>query len=463
MDTFVRGSHGQTTAQFGVPRGRQTRRVMLGAGAASIGGLLAIACGQAAGTTTQPSGGTSAAPVTVRFAADKPRFDAGVQAVIDAFNAKGGPVRAEADVIAGTSVVEKILAQSAAGDTPDLAHTHPRDYHAWVNAGALIDLDAYLKKDRGNVPDIVPTALDYWSRDGHRWAMPNNLSIQNIYFNKQIFEQRGLKTPDQYEKEGKWTFDTYLDLGRQLTFGTGETKTFGATWIAGNLDIQLGFLWPFGADLWDAKREKTLLDSKEALEAIQFQADLTAKYGAAPTVDEFRQYASVPSNTWGAAFSAGRAAIELQPNDSLLPHVIAATFPKGMAPMPKGRAGRVVRGLAVGAHILKGSKKPDAAWEFANYQSGKESEKIMLELHVTLPWHKSSIDNLEKTMPLLPFENGAYYAEGVRRLRVTPYVPKFSDINKLYADTYLEVRHGRKTATQMLTEIKPQIETWLKA
>lgn len=422
---------------------------------------LAAACGAAAPQTAGGSPGTSRGPATLRFAADRSRLDAGVQAVIDAFNARGGPIRVEAELVTG-SLVDKILAQAAAGDPPDLTHTHPRDYHAWVNAGALLALDSYMKKDRQDVPDIVPTVLDYWARDGQRWAMPNNLSVQNMYFNKELFGRRGVKTPDQYEREGKWTFDVYLDLARQLTTGSGEHKIFGATWMHSALDIQLGFIWPFGGDLWDKNRERTVLDSKEGLEAIQFQADLTARYGAAPTQDEWTPFATARSASWGAAFSAGRAAIELQPNDSLLQHVVPAPFPKGMAPMPRGRAGRIIRGLAVGAHITKGSRQPDAAWEVANFQAGKESEKIMLGLHVSLPWHRSTLDRLEQSMPLLPWENGAFYAEGVRRLRVTPYVNRFSDITRLYSQAYVTVRHGQKTAAQMVAEIKPQIDSLLR-
>ncbi|MDQ3700512.1 MAG: sugar ABC transporter substrate-binding protein [Chloroflexota bacterium] len=427
---------------------------------ALAGGLLA-ACGQGGGSEPAAPSTGAQAPATLRFAADKSRLDAGIQKVIDAFNARGGPIKVEAELVTG-SLVDKILSQAAGGDAPDLTHTHPRDYHPWVNGGALLALDDYMKNDRSHVPDLVPTALEYWSREGKRWAMPNNLSVQNMYFNKELFDRRGVKYPDQYEKEGKWTFETYLDIARQLTSGSGDSKIFGATWMHINLDIQLGFIWPFGGDMWDKEQKRTLLDSKEALEAIQFQADLTHKYGVAPTADEWTPFASAPAATWGAAFSAGRAAMELQPNDSLVQHVVAATFPKGMAPMPKGRAGRAIRGLAVGAHITKGSKHPDAAWEFANYQSNKDSEKIMLDLHVSLPWHKSSLATLEKSMPLAPWENGPYYAEGVRQLRVTPYVPQFAEINRLYSTGYTEVRHGRKTAAELLTEIKPQIDSLLK-
>lgn len=438
-----------------------TRHQLLVALAGGPLAALAAACGAAAPQTAGSSAGTSRGPATLRFAADRSRLDAGVQAVIDAFNARGGPIRVEAELVTG-SLVDKILAQAAAGDPPDLTHTHPRDYHAWVNAGALLALDSYMKKDRQDVPDIVPTVLDYWARDGQRWAMPNNLSVQNMYFNRELFGRRGVKTPDQYEREGKWTLDVYLDLARQLTTGSGEHKIFGATWMHSALDIQLGFIWPFGGDLWDKNRERTVLDSKEGLEAIQFQADLTARYGAAPTQDEWTPFATARAASWGAAFSAGRAAIELQPNDSLLQHVVPAPFPKGMAPMPKGRAGRIIRGLAVGAHITKGSRQPDAAWEVANFQAGKESEKIMLGLHVSLPWHRSTLDRLEQSMPLLPWENGAYYAEGVRRLRVTPYVNRFSDITRLYSQAYVTVRHGQKTAAQMMAEIKPQIDSLLR-
>jgi len=442
-----------------------TRQSVLRALAGAAAGGLFAACGQAGGAEqVVPVSGGVKTPVTLRFAADKSRLDAGLQAVIDSFNARGGPVKIEPELVTGTpGLVDKILSQAAGGDAPDLTHTHPRDYHPWVNGGALLTLDDYMKKDRSHVPDLVPTALDYWSRDGKRWAMPNNLSVQNMYFNKELFDRNGVKHPDQYEKEGKWTMDTYLDIARKLTSGSGERKIFGATWMHSALDIQLGFIWPFGGDLWDKDRTRTLLDSKEAVEAIQFQADLTHKFGVAATAEEWTAFSSTPSSTWGAAFSAGRAALELQPNDSLVQHVVAATFPKGMVPMPKGRAGRAVRGLAVGAHITKGSKHPDAAWEVANYQSGKESEKVMLGLHVSLPWHKSSLASLEKSMPLAPWENGAFYAEGVRSLRVTPYVPQFSEINRAHSAGYTEVRHGRKTATQLITELKPQIDALLKA
>jgi hypothetical protein len=65
-------------------------------------------------------------------------------------------------------------------------------------------------------------------------------------------------------------------------------------------------------------------------------------------------------------------------------------------------------------------------------------------------------------MPLLPWESAAAYAENVKRLRPTPYVNQFSDITRLYSAGYNLVRQGQKTAAQMITELKPQIDALLR-
>ncbi len=438
----------------------RSRRHMLRGLALYGAAATAAACGAPDAQTTAPAS-RSTTPVTLQYITEPGRVNSGVKDVVALWNAKGTPTKVELEGVPG-SFSEKVLTVAAGGDPPAIIHTHPRDYHAWLNAGALLSLDDRLKKERQNVPDLLPTALEYWNRDGKLWAVPYNLSVQNLYFNKELFAKQGLKTPDQHERDGTWTWDTYLDLARRLTTGQGENKVFGAVWRAANLDIQLGTIWPFGGDLWDKSMTRTVLDSKEAVEAVQFIADLHSKYGISPTDDEWRQFESAPSNTWGAAFSAGRAALEIQPNDSLAPHVVPAPFQKGNAPMPKGRAGRVVRGLAVGVHLMKGAKNLDQAWEFANFHSDKEAEKIMLDLHLTLPWHKSSFTNLEKSLPLLSWENAAAYNEDVKRLRPTPYVAQFSEINRIWVAAFTQVRLGQKTAQQMLLELKPQIDALLK-
>ena len=49
-------------------------------------------------------------------------------------------------------------------------------------AGALLELDPYLKRDKRNIPDVVPSVLEYWTRDGHTYGLPN-AHAHNLTFN----------------------------------------------------------------------------------------------------------------------------------------------------------------------------------------------------------------------------------------------------------------------------------------
>ena len=123
------------------------------------------------------------------------------------------------------------------------------------------------------------------------------------------------------------------------------------------------------------RRVQVSRDSYESLEAIQFQADLTHKYGVSFDSEVERQ------TGWrgiGGAIAAGRAGMEIMTTD-VVGMLVPTTFEKGMAPMPKGKAGRVVRANPIGIHIMKGSKAQDAAWEYVAFQSGPEAAKLMLE------------------------------------------------------------------------------------
>ncbi len=142
--------------------------------------------------------------------------------------------------------------------------------------------------------------------------------------------------------------------------------------------------------------------------------------------------------------------------------LVPTTFEKGMAPMPKGKAGRIVRGNPIGIHIMKGSKVPDAAWEYVAFQSGPESAKMMLERHLTVPWLKSVLGSKEHASLLLPWESAAAYAESSAKVRPTKYPDTFGEINSLYGKVYPDVRAGKKTARQAIGEVKSQINDLLK-
>ena len=185
---------------------------------------------------------------------------------------------------------------------------------------------------------------------------------------------------------------------------------------------------------------------------------MTTKYGVSFDADVEKQ------TGWRGiegAIAAGRAGMEIMTTD-VVGMLVPTTFEKGMVPMPKGKAGRVVRANPIGVHIMKGSKAPDAAWEYVAFQSGPEGARLMLERHLTVPWLKSLLGTAEHARLLLPWESAAAYAESSAKVRATRYPDAFGEINTLYGTVYPDVRAGKKTARQAVAEIKAQVNDLLK-
>jgi ABC-type glycerol-3-phosphate transport system substrate-binding protein len=429
------------------------RRTVL---AAALPAALLAACGPQGSTETAPA--IRSVPVTLRYLGPLTitpanTFAESINKVVDLFNAKGTGITIRPEE--PRNLAEGVLAQVAGGDPPDLVHSHPRDYLPYVEA--VRELDDLIKTDKKVSPDILPNALDYWLRNGKRMGMPNNLSVQSIYFNKALFDKNGLKTPDVLEKEGRWNFETYMDAARRITTGTGDNKIWGAPWTTNSLDIHLGYIWPMGGDLWDKEVKSTLLDSRDSLEAIQFMGDLSGKYGVSPT----QQEQGVLPRATGGALAVERGGMEVLTND-VIALLNPTTFPKGHAPMPKGKAGRVIRGVTVGLSLIKDSKKTAAAWEYAMFQSGPEGEQVMLDYKLTTPWRKSRINAGDWARFLNPWENMAYYQETLKAVRPTIYPTTFDPIRMAYGTEYNKVRAGTATAAQAMGAIKSQINEFLK-
>jgi multiple sugar transport system substrate-binding protein len=448
-----------------VIQGAGTRRAVIRALGGAFAGAAATsalaACGTTSSSTAEPQGIKTQAPVTLRYvgsfaASNQTTFGGGAQKLVELFNEKGTPIKVE-PIMPSNNRNEAAMTMITAGDPPDLFHALPRDHHPFANLGALLDLAPYIKKDK-RAQDVNPMVLEFFARGDVRYAMPNNFSVHSIYFNKDLFNKAGLKTPDQYEKEGKWTVETYMDLARRLTTGQGENKIYGAPWTTDALDQQLAFIWPMGGDMFDKSLENSALDTPEALEAIQLQGDMTHRYGVSPDAEVLRQTGWRGS---GGAIAAGRSGMEIMTTD-VVGLLVPTTFEKGMAPMPKGKAGRVVRANVIGVHIMKGSKAPDAAWEYAAFQSGPDGAKLMLERHLTVPWLKSLSGSKEHAALLLPWESASAYAENTARVRPTKYPGTFGEVNTLYSKAYNEVKAGTKTARQAMGEIKAQVNDLLK-
>jgi ABC-type glycerol-3-phosphate transport system substrate-binding protein len=86
---------------------------------------------------------------------------------------------------------QKILADCAAGDCPDIIHDAAVDM--W-EAGYLLELTSYLDEDPDWKAQLDPNVLSTTTTDGHIWGLSGEVSPMSTIWNTRILEEAGLSS-----------------------------------------------------------------------------------------------------------------------------------------------------------------------------------------------------------------------------------------------------------------------------
>ncbi|MDP4118278.1 MAG: extracellular solute-binding protein [Bacillota bacterium] len=116
----------------------------------------------------------------------------------------------------GDHAPQSIAAAIAAGDVWDLQYV----FTCSQMPGDIVDgiyepIDGYfnLNDKRINKKSIMGGYFD-----GHYYGVSNEVMNEMMYvsYNENVFKENGIKTPHEYYKEGKWNFDAFFDICKQL-------------------------------------------------------------------------------------------------------------------------------------------------------------------------------------------------------------------------------------------------------
>ncbi len=146
--------------------------------------------------------------------------------------------------------------------------------------GALVGLDPLIAGDKDlNQADFMPNALKMFVDGGKTWALPAGLDPQVLYYNKDLFDGRGVPYP-----ANDWTRDDF----QQKTLKLRDTSTgiYGYALTSDFLDPIL-FVYQHGGRLFDdlqAPSQTTFTDPK-TIEAVEWWAKLLQEPGAVAAPD----------------------------------------------------------------------------------------------------------------------------------------------------------------------------------
>lgn len=244
----------------------------------------------------------------------------------------------------------KILANFAAGNVPDLME----EPGGWVPEfglqGKLLPLKPYIEADgkaMGFPTDWQPYTVNRNTINGEIYAIQLHLTNILLIYNKDMLSKAGFPNPPT-------TWDEFLATAKATTQGS---SVFG---VALNQDTNYGWPWLLQnkVNWYDKTKNVLVLDTPDAIEAMQFQADLIYKHKVAPI-----PAAAVSYEGPQKLFSAKRAAMILTGPWDLKP--IKDGSPDVNFGVAQALTHKVQSTLSAGTSMMipKAAKNPDLAWD----------------------------------------------------------------------------------------------------
>ncbi len=286
----------------------------------------------------------------------------------------------------------KLLTQLAAGEAPDFWLCDGVQFMDYASRGAIKDLTEYVNRDFDKDEFF---ALDFPSDpNGRIWGVVRDIQTVVLYYNKELFNEVGLKYPDE-----TWNWDSLLAAAKKLTKKQGRNNQYGfysQNWITAGW---FNFIYQNKGRILDETRTKSMLNQPEAIEAVQFMVDMIHKYKVAPT-DE----AISGVGTLGGAFPANLVAMQYHNSLQASVYNQIKDLDYDVSVLPKGK----IRAVSYNANPFvinakSSSEKAKAAWEFIKFFARTEDvQKLLAEGGYGIPilkkvvYSRSFVDSQNK-------------------------------------------------------------------
>lgn len=355
-----------------------------------------------------------------------------------------------------TGYDSKVLTRIAGGAAPDIIATTVDHFVTFASKDVLLDLKPLIEADTTGfaLADFFPEIVDRFTINGKTYAIPRDVApFACVYYNKKLFDEEGLPYP-----RDNWTWEEFLETARRLTkkYDSGRVKQYGFyTWAWQN------FIYGNGGALVDnvAKPTRTLLDEPQAIEGLQFYADMINLYHVMPTPVAL---ANLDTGI-DLLFSSGRIAMFLSGIWDT-PSLKRYDFNWDVAMFPKNSKGiRAFGSGGTGYAILKSSKHKKEAWQVVKAMTDVKGQGQLARQGLAQPSRilvaRGNDFAKNNTTPA----NKRMLNEAVKHSIFSPFHPRWREIEDKYLVPRLDlVFNGKKSAAEVLKEIAPRINALLQ-
>lgn len=340
--------------------------------------------------------------------------------------------------------VDKLLTRIAGRSAPDIICTEVDLFVTFQSRDVLLNLTPYVNKDSDlNIREFYPEIINRFSSKGKLYAIPRDTApFACVYYNKRLFDEAGIPYPTD-----DWDVNDMLDKAKKLTKvnENGKTVRYGFyAWAWQN------FIYAFDGQLVNNVKnpKKCAMNSKNAIEGLQFYTDLINKYKVHPTATAMANLAMGVQGMFMterlAMFSSG---IWETPGLRKI-----TNFEWDVAMFPKGPGGK--RGFGTGGSgysVLKSTQHPKEAYEVLKALTGRHAQSMLAETGLTQP----AIMDIAKVWAndgKAP-KNKKMLLDAMKYVVYDPFSPVWREARDLYINSALDKIFNVKE------EVKPALDS----
>ncbi|MGE5530848.1 MAG: ABC transporter substrate-binding protein [Bacteroidota bacterium] len=361
------------------------------------------------------------------------------QDAIDAFT-EASKIKVTLQSQAEGDYYAKLQKLIAGGSAPDLVAVDSTRFPELLAAGSLEPIDQFIRsQEELRLSDFYPWAIHSFQSQGSTYGLPVNVRVQALACDMDSFELAMKPRPT-----ADWNWQQFADLAKAMTRdGENGVPVYGAAlgpwWQV--------FVWQNGGELVDnpAAPTRSTLNTPQAIEALQFLADLTNKQKVAAP---FATTEDGPANTI-AAKGAALAMVD-RPQVPRLDKVQEMRFE--LVPLPKGKVAANL-GLTTGLCLVKGSKRQAEALKLLAYLGGLDGQKQLTNAGAVVPTLEvlAGSEYFAGGDPSYPFKTALKVA------RQLPTTPRYHEIEAVWAEELAPLWAGKATAAQVCPKIDERV------
>ncbi len=361
------------------------------------------------------------------------------------FNEENPDVRVTMQRMAWNTYYNKLFVAGLGGRAPEVFVLQTDAFVRFMQADFLRPLNDKIQGEHGiDMSDFDPNVIDTVYHDGNYYALPLDAYILGMYYNRELFRQAGI-VDEHGDPAPPTNREEFLEATRKITelgqTDIGNIWGFVFTFFRYNL---AGIMSQFGGSLFSEDGTRTLLNSPENVEALEFAVSLIQEHRVAPNPEAIDSWIGFRQGRVGLVFDGIYMLPDLQRQGDL--DFGAAPIPQ-LGPEP---------GTWMGSHNIclradLDEKTSEAAWRFARFLSDN-----------SLDWAEGGQVPVRKSLRNTERFNNMYaQREFARQLEIGKYLPSNPFVFEYFTELDLALERalrGRMTPQEALDRAAANIQ-----